>query len=387
MNTKPHLKPPVTIIGGSLAGLATALTLAKHNIPSLVLDSTTFPRRKGCGEGLTAAGVLSIKRLLHDSPLPPHQNLTGFTLYIKDKSFFFPAIKSSRQVFNQNPWGVSRLNLDDALFNAAKTTNLIEIYQASRVRSIKHTTKDTFVIEADKNYESNFVVLAGGKSARKLFPYLYHEEKSRAVKEKRIGGSIYISVRESLLASNQVTIWLKEDCEWYITPTQPNRINLAVLGYPEAVKNAKKQLCGAHLDSLLERFGVVGSPLNNFCGVDGFGGRLNRVAFNTNKSALFAIGDAAESMDPIGGMGMTQALLTGEEAGYALSMIINKTRSTKDSVLLFERNHRKISLVLRTMTQVISHTCLKSHSNLYLRGLQCLSNKLPVSTILRLLLP
>jgi len=387
MITNPHFTPPVTIIGGSLAGLATALTLAYNNIPSLILDSSTFPRRKGCGEGLTIAGVFSVQRLLANTPLPIHQNLTGFKLHKKDNSFFFSAISSSEQALNHYPWGISRVNLDAALFSAAATTKLVKINQATRVRSIKHTTKDTFIIEADKNYESNFVVLAGGRSARKLFPALSCKEKTSSSKASRIGGSIYINVKESLLAANQVTIWLEHDCELYITPTEPNRVNFAILGEPEAVKNIRKKLTGSQCHSLLERVGITGDPLNNFCGVDGFGGRLTRVTLHTNRSALLAVGDTAECMDPVGGMGMTQALLTGERAGQALSMIIKQHKSTKDGSIFFEKNHQKISLALRAMTHVIAHACLKPHSNLYLTGLQYVSNKLPISSILQLILP
>ena len=54
----------VLIIGGGMAGSAWALELAKRGIPSQVIDKSTFPREKVCGEGLLPEGVSLLENLV-----------------------------------------------------------------------------------------------------------------------------------------------------------------------------------------------------------------------------------------------------------------------------------------------------------------------------------
>jgi len=53
----------VTIIGASLAGVSTAIALARVGIGSILIDKSTFPRRKPCGEGLSARGIAELTAL------------------------------------------------------------------------------------------------------------------------------------------------------------------------------------------------------------------------------------------------------------------------------------------------------------------------------------
>ncbi len=61
----------VAIVGASLAGSACAITLASHDIPVVVLDRSSFPRQKACGEGLSHLAGSLLRRL------GIHPNLLG----------------------------------------------------------------------------------------------------------------------------------------------------------------------------------------------------------------------------------------------------------------------------------------------------------------------
>jgi flavin-dependent dehydrogenase len=55
--------PDVLIVGGSLAGAATAIHLARAGRSVLLLERSQGYRRKACGEGLSPRGVAELDRL------------------------------------------------------------------------------------------------------------------------------------------------------------------------------------------------------------------------------------------------------------------------------------------------------------------------------------
>jgi 2-polyprenyl-6-methoxyphenol hydroxylase-like FAD-dependent oxidoreductase len=56
MSGAPHTARRVVIIGASLAGSIAAIELARAGARVTLIDKETFPRRKPCGEGLSARG-------------------------------------------------------------------------------------------------------------------------------------------------------------------------------------------------------------------------------------------------------------------------------------------------------------------------------------------
>src|SRR5688572_19260266 len=56
-NVAPMVDADVVIVGGGIAGSATALRLARAGIDVVVIERATFPRDKPCGEGLLPHGI------------------------------------------------------------------------------------------------------------------------------------------------------------------------------------------------------------------------------------------------------------------------------------------------------------------------------------------
>ena len=53
----------VAIVGSGPAGAAAAITAARHNLRTIVIDKATFPRDKTCGDGLTANALRLVEQL------------------------------------------------------------------------------------------------------------------------------------------------------------------------------------------------------------------------------------------------------------------------------------------------------------------------------------
>src|SRR5688572_32995892 len=61
-NVAPMVDADVMIVGGGIAGSATALRLARAGIDVVVIERATFPRDKPCGEGLLPHGIEALAR-------------------------------------------------------------------------------------------------------------------------------------------------------------------------------------------------------------------------------------------------------------------------------------------------------------------------------------
>src|SRR6476646_2370017 len=55
--TPPTVDADVVVVGAGPAGSATATHLARHGLRVSLLEKTTFPREKVCGDGLTPRGT------------------------------------------------------------------------------------------------------------------------------------------------------------------------------------------------------------------------------------------------------------------------------------------------------------------------------------------
>ena len=58
----------VVVIGGGLAGLSTALILAKENYSVLLLEKETYPYHKVCGEYISMEVGISWSAWVYHSP-------------------------------------------------------------------------------------------------------------------------------------------------------------------------------------------------------------------------------------------------------------------------------------------------------------------------------
>lgn len=104
---------PIRIIGGGAAGLSLAITLARSNIACEVIEASSYPRHKMCGEFLTGIDnatidTLGIENLIAHSP---HHHETAW--FDKHGEIF-------RRPLPSTAYGISRHALDLALADIAR---------------------------------------------------------------------------------------------------------------------------------------------------------------------------------------------------------------------------------------------------------------------------
>ncbi len=75
------IETDVLVVGAGPAGAATAYHLARHGVDVTVLERSSFPREKVCGDGLTPRSVRALLRMGIDTSDPGFERVRGLRVY------------------------------------------------------------------------------------------------------------------------------------------------------------------------------------------------------------------------------------------------------------------------------------------------------------------
>ncbi len=144
------------VAGGGPAGAATAITAARHGRRVLLLDKSTFPRHKVCGEFISAESVDLLQALL-DAAAP---TLLGSAPEISHAALHVDA-KCVSVALRSPAVSISRLTLDQALLNAAINAGVV-VRENTAVRNITRTSE--FIVSGnDAEFTATAAVNATGR--------------------------------------------------------------------------------------------------------------------------------------------------------------------------------------------------------------------------------
>jgi geranylgeranyl reductase family protein len=88
--TGPTIETDVLVVGAGPAGAAAAYHLARHGIDVTVVDRSSFPREKVCGDGLTPRSVGAMLRMGVDPDDPGFRRVNGLRVHAGDRTFELP---------------------------------------------------------------------------------------------------------------------------------------------------------------------------------------------------------------------------------------------------------------------------------------------------------
>lgn len=147
----------VIIIGGGLAGLTSAIHLAKYDVSVLVIEKNNYPKHKVCGEYISNEVLPYLENLGIDVFKLGAQKINTFELTTEHNS----CIKCHLPL---GGFGLSRYTLDNALFLKAKAC---QVYILQDTVTEVQFLKDEFsVITKDQSIiKSKVVIGAYGKRA------------------------------------------------------------------------------------------------------------------------------------------------------------------------------------------------------------------------------
>ena len=127
----------VVVVGGSVAGSATAAFLARRGHSVVILDKARFPRDKPCGEGLMPHGVdlLSELGVLDRARAAGAAELTGVRYTLENGQTVragFPSLSGRSSV----GLGIRRLALDQLLLDFARDSASVQVRENYRVTGL-----------------------------------------------------------------------------------------------------------------------------------------------------------------------------------------------------------------------------------------------------------
>jgi 2-polyprenyl-6-methoxyphenol hydroxylase-like FAD-dependent oxidoreductase len=339
----------VVVVGGGVAGCATALHLAARGHDVVVLDRGDYPREKPCGEGLMPHGVEELDQLgllgEVSAWAPP---ITGIAYHAGGSSAVgrFPEHHG-----RQGGLGVRRWRLDEAFANACRRNARIDLRAGVRVTKVE-TAADGVRIETDAGVEQAAAVVGAdglGSIVRKQLG-LGREHRH----EPRYGARLHLRLPDGTPEPDVVHVHIARGVEFYVTPTGPREINLAVLCGKEATKGfagdlqaGLRRLCEADRGAAAWLRGAEPLTEPRICGPL----RQETTGLVADRAVL--VGDAAGFVDAITGEGMSLAMASARMAADALSDGLRSGRLARSELGAYEVRRRAFARDLLALTELV----------------------------------
>lgn len=374
--------PDVLVLGGGPAGAATALLAARAGVRVAVVERERFPRRKVCGEFLSAEGCAVLGRLGLRAAVEARGAHPIERFRLTDPRG--RAIESTLPDLGEDgraALGISRATLDDLLLRAAagagadvreRVTALEPLLDDGRVVGVRARTAGR---AGDHRVRARVVVAADGRRSalgRALHPELGDPTSAHAGSwyglECHLEGphpGLRGTVELHVFDGGYLGLSLNED----------GRINLALVVTKGALARH-----GGSPDTLLAR-GLARNPavaalLRGRPRVDGDWKSVGPLRSGPRRpaarGALF-VGDAAGTVDPFSGEGMSHALAAAEMAapfairaagagGLAAREANAYARAWRRAFVPVTRRNRRIARLLERPRLAAAGVCVLSRA-------------------------
>ncbi len=335
----------VAVIGASLAGASLALRLARQGIDVAVFDQSDFPRRKACGEGLSVLAVQKIAELglSQDLAALEHADFSAYYFH-NDSGKAFDIHFSRRKGNSLAGKGISRHLLDQLIISAATRNDSICFFPEEKIVKISRTSQGFEIYSSRRSIKARYLVLACGANSRLPDGLRFPQAESES---KRFGLSCEVrAVASEELKPGMVNIFNKAGTQLILTPIAPDRFNMSMISSKSAPKSSigwrKKN------EDLLAKHAVQVELLSEPLGVSSIG-RFRRASHSAD---VFAIGDCLEQFDPVGGMGMTHALVSAEVTANTIARLLHVPKNSARILNDHEDSLRRVKRPLRGFTRL-----------------------------------
>ena len=325
----------VLIIGGGMAGSACALELAKRGIPSQVIDKSTFPREKVCGEGLLPEGVSLLENLVGTDALRHIQAQTFQGIHYRSGTH--EAIGRFRNGLGR---GLRRHRIDHLLFEETNNHPLISRTKA-QIHKIE-VQEDAVALEAKSGarfYGSHLIAADGLNSPTRRILNL----DAGLPRRKRYALRRHYQLSAAGEKPTHVEVSACDGFESYVTPVGDDEMGVAFLIEEAYFKNGTQSLLQRWEDLCQKAHPYLAKRLSYAkpLGPPAACGPLQRSAKQVYTDRTLLIGDAAGFVDAITGEGMSLALHTAQLAAEAIHRNRNEHWSFQKAAKAYARERQK----------------------------------------------
>lgn len=339
----------IAIAGGSVAGSSLAILLGRAGFTVQLIERDCFPREKPCGEGIMPAGVAALERLglLDEVGGTPFRGVRYHCGGLVAEGRF--PIVSGLPRFGI---GQRRRRLDRVLFDAAAATRGVVAESGVAVLSpLLENGRVTGVATSRGDRRARFVVAADGLDSP-LRSRLGLD--GRPNRHARVGIRAHYRVGGGVRPGEWVEVYIGRGYELYATPLPDGELLVAGLAERRAIVRGVHQ----SFRQWIAEQPALGARLGGAERLDGYAGRavLVQAARSGFAPGIVLLGDAAGSVDPITGGGITQALLSAEVLARSMPEILCEVHGALDG---FDRRRRALLrdyvLLTRSLTTIARH--------------------------------
>jgi flavin-dependent dehydrogenase len=342
MTSAVHDAERVLIIGASLAGTMAALSLVQAGVRVTLIDKDSFPRRKPCGEGLSARGQAELKAAgcsLAELGCS-YKALDGYRIYRGRRFLDIPE--------RAGLVGVQRVDLDDRLLQRARLYPNLEILLGAKATVVDVRPGACEVsVNGAKICGATLIIADGAQS-----PTLRALGRSFAApKNPRLGSSSVWQVTGGSLPSKVHTILVRGG-EIYITPLANEQVNISALGDRSLIQPfSREHSLKGRIDSIAATLGVSLSPVSGPLSC----GPINTLYRGAQCFGAYVVGDACETFDPCAGFGMAHAVLTGRLAAHRIVKSFSSSEPLQE-LAAYEREREQRIQDVRGFTRLTAAT-------------------------------
>jgi len=326
----------VVIAGGGPAGAALAVLAGRAGFSVSLFDSARFPRDKACGEGLMPAGAAALDRLGLAAATGgvPIEGIRYRGFGVTAETAFPVPRGSSGPTYGR---GQRRLVFDQALWQAARTTANVRVFEGTPVDGVAFRRGRAVALQAGGQTVAGGVIVGadGAHSAVRRAAGLDRADPARP----RWGLRMHFRLAADQPPPTFVEVFVGERHELYLPPLPAREVLVAVLSEPGGGAAPAADV----LRAFIERHPALAARLRGAQPVSAPRGRapLSASARAGVAPGLVLLGDAAGFTDPLTGGGMAQALLSAE----LLARYLPRALAQRDDEWLWRFDRRRRALL------------------------------------------
>ena len=294
----------VAVVGGSLAGAATAIHLSETGHSVVLLEQARMFKRKACGEGLFPQGVRELAQL---GLLPA---VAEQSIRLEGVRFHAGEAMAAAALGESGGIGVRRESLDPLLLARAEAAG-VEVRRGVTVRGLLRAGARLSGVATDQGEVLARVVVGADGLNSRMRRLAGLEGKRRG---SRYGISAHVRLRGDF--GPFVDVYFERGYELYITPVGESEANVALLLRKPAMQHfaggprARYELVLRAHAALGEGFELLDEPLA--------AGPFAASCRRPWRANLVLVGDAAGFFDGITGEGMSVALVSARHCAAAI---------------------------------------------------------------------
>ena len=322
------LNTDVLILGAGPGGAATALFLAKENIPCIVVDKAVFPRDKICGDALSGKVVEILNR--YDRSFVEKLSLDPIQLNCWGVTFVAPNLEELSIPFRNKPkktdekreiapgFITKRYDFDHFMVNEVKKHAGVNLMEGVEIDQFVKTAEGFTCSDKSGNYIIHAKLVIDGSGAHSQFAKKIG--KLEVEKEHHCAGlRVYYKGVTGIKEGNYIELHFLKDFlpgYFWIFPLADGQCNVGV-GMRSDYVGKKRINLKTELNNIIQKYPQLSERFKNAEPVDdirGYGLPLGSKKRAISGDNYMLIGDAASLIDPFTGEGIGNAILSGYTA-------------------------------------------------------------------------